>query len=425
MFSTARLCTFITTVLFSAGVQAVLAQEKRGDPETQTAARNQESSDNGKSGAKGYRDLHYTKLKEDQGRLDQGRQELVRQKRALDEQEARLNKLRLAGRTASGTLGGKNQVRLEFLPGGILRVRESTAEFGDRSWNGTWSFQQNRVSMAVGDSTLIGSLVGNQLSGFRARSDGRQDKWSVTLAGLDYSALDRKLLSESRARLAEAESEYELRKREYDSKRDRWEEEHASLSRRYVTAAAYAFEDGGGYDKTWKGHGVPEDVVFDGSKILEKAKSEGGTYCSGFTFAVAMDAAQDLDLLEGKSKQEIRQFQREWYGTTSKSGEKQAVTAMENMGVGVEKRLADAQPGDYVMFWRNNDSGHSVVFLGWIEKDGERVGIRYRSSQGKTKGIGDSAEYFFDSKTKTGTVDRNRTYVGRLTRDLPELLLPY
>ena len=65
-------------------------------------------------------------------------------------------------------------------------------------------------------------------------------------------------------------------------------------------------------------------------------------------------------------------------------------------------------------------SGHSVVFLGWAEQDGKRVGLRYRSSQGSTKGVGDVTEYFTDAKDpdgKPGRVLRDRTYFGRLKLD--------
>ena len=57
---------------------------------------------------------------------------------------------------------------------------------------------------------------------------------------------------------------------------------------------ARAYRDGGGYDHTWKSTGVPEEIRFEGNRILAKGK---GTYCCGFTFAVAMDAASKRNLL--------------------------------------------------------------------------------------------------------------------------------
>ena len=32
------------------------------------------------------------------------------------------------------------------------------------------------------------------------------------------------------------------------------------------------------------------------------------------------------------------------------------------------------RPGDFLQFWRTNKSGHSVVFLEWVEEDGRRLG---------------------------------------------------
>ena len=60
-----------------------------------------------------------------------------------------------------------------------------------------------------------------------------------------------------------------------------------------VVEIAHAIKDGGGYE--WKGTGVPEDIRFNGERILAKGQS---TYCSGFTFAVVMRAASERGLCE-------------------------------------------------------------------------------------------------------------------------------
>jgi hypothetical protein len=69
-----------------------------------------------------------------------------------------------------------------------------------------------------------------------------------------------------------------------------------------------------------------------------------------------------------------------------------------------------------MQLWRTTKSGHSVIFLSWIEKDGKRIGFNYRSSQGSTAGIGDAAEYFSDSGVEGGKVLRDRIYFGRFER---------
>ena len=174
---------------------------------------------------------------------------------------------------------------------------------------------------------------------------------------------------------------------------------------------ARAYEDGGGYDNSWKGTGVPEEVRFKNERILAKGK---GTYCCGFTFAVAMDVARERGLLADKRPEEIRAFQKQWYGATEESREIQCAMAVEQLQIGKRIEPDDARPGDFLQFWRTNKSGHSVVFVEWVEKDGHRVGFKYRSSQGSTKGIGDRVEYFADADGEEGLVDRERMYFGRL-----------
>lgn len=182
-----------------------------------------------------------------------------------------------------------------------------------------------------------------------------------------------------------------------------------------VVAVARSFPDGGGYDKKWQGHGVPRDVVFQGATILSRAKSSEGTYCCGFTFLVAMTVAEPRGLLEGKAVAQVRQFQQEWFGATSASRRKQCALAVTTLGIGREVPFAEAAAGDFVQLWRTDGSGHSVVFLGWVEEGGRRVGLRYRSSQGSTNGIGDCVEYFAGAEGRQGRVDSSDGYAARLS----------
>jgi len=183
-----------------------------------------------------------------------------------------------------------------------------------------------------------------------------------------------------------------------------------------VLAAARSFPDGGGYDGGSGGHGVPEDVVHKGTVILSKAKSRRGSYCCGFTFAVVMKAAAWKGLLADKTVAQVRRFQQEWYGATKASRERQCAMAVVNLGIGREVKLKDARPGDCMILCRANSSGHSVVFLGWVWKARRRVGIRYRSSQPYTKGIGDLTEYFAGLDGRTQGIDPKRTHVARLSK---------
>ena len=186
---------------------------------------------------------------------------------------------------------------------------------------------------------------------------------------------------------------------------------HGVAASEDVLEIAYAYRDGGGYDSAWKGTGVPEDVKFQKTLIL---KEGNGSYCCGYTLAVVMKAAERRGLLEGKSPQQLRKFQKQWYGATEESRETLCALAVETLGIGKAIQPDEARPGDFLQFWRANGSGHSVVFLKWITHSGKRVGFRYRSSQGSTNGIGDRTEFFAGTPGENGAVVPERMYFCRL-----------
>lgn len=179
-----------------------------------------------------------------------------------------------------------------------------------------------------------------------------------------------------------------------------------------VLAAAYALPNGGGYGGR-SDTGVPADVAYGGKTVLARSR-KGDTYCCGFTFAVAMRVAAERGLMSGHSFEEVKRFQREWYGAVKESGDRLVTVAVKNLGIGREVDRHDARPGDFVQFWRTNDSGHSVVFLEWVVRDGQAVGIRYRSSQPQTMGVGDHVEFFAGTTMPDAWVDAKRIYVARL-----------
>lgn len=163
----------------------------------------------------------------------------------------------------------------------------------------------------------------------------------------------------------------------------------------------------------WKGTGVPDEIIHNDHTIL--SKSTIGTYCCGYTFYVAFMVATREGLLADKSVDQIRQMQREWYGNmplNSEGWEQQCAVALRNVGIGQVVSPAEAKSGDFVQFWRDK-GGHSVIFLEWILDRGRRIGIRYRSSQGSTNGIGDRKEFFLGNG---GFVNPNRIYVGRMMK---------
>jgi hypothetical protein len=181
-----------------------------------------------------------------------------------------------------------------------------------------------------------------------------------------------------------------------------------------VLNVSQAYPDGGEYNGAWTGSGTPEQIDHQGQRIL--AAGTGGTYCSGFTFATVMKTAREAGLLEGKSVEQVRRFQKEWYGAVQEPEmrEKQCALAVGNLGIGRQVSPEEAEPGDFAQFWRAR-SGHSVVFLGWVyDPNGNRAGLKYRSSQGSTGGIGNKIEFFRDSAAGEGHVDPERIYFARL-----------
>lgn len=183
---------------------------------------------------------------------------------------------------------------------------------------------------------------------------------------------------------------------------------------REVLEVALAFPRGGGYDKTWGGTGVPEEIRHADERIL--AAGTNGTYCCGFTFAVAMRVLARRDALQEKSAADVRAFQKTWYGATGAAAEKQCASAVAQLGVGREVARAKAAPGDFMQLWRATEkpSGHSVLFVSWIDLGDGPAGVVYLSSQASTDGIGLAVEWFADSGFSGGRVDRERVYFARL-----------
>ena len=176
-------------------------------------------------------------------------------------------------------------------------------------------------------------------------------------------------------------------------------------------AKAYPAE--GGY--VWSSTGCPEALVRGTDTLLRKSKA--GTYCSGFTFTVFFKVMNECGAFDSLSLSELKRIQQEWYGITAASAEQQCVYVMEKWNLGSHIEKEHARPGDFVQFWRNNNSGHSAVFLDWSrDSEGNIVGIKYRSSQRSTNGIGERTEPIgADSRS----LNPKRVYLGRIGAGFP------
>src|SRR5262245_50765509 len=81
-------------------------------------------------------------------------------------------------------------------------------------------------------------------------------------------------------------------------------------------------------------------------------------------------------------------------GTVRRRKATHCALAVEKLGIGKQIEFKNARRGDFLQLWRTTKSGHSVVFLEWVKVGGSPIGVKYRSSQPATKGIGDNIEYF-------------------------------
>jgi cell wall-associated NlpC family hydrolase len=152
---------------------------------------------------------------------------------------------------------------------------------------------------------------------------------------------------------------------------------------------AMAFPNEGGY--VWSSTGCPEALILRNDTLLKKSKA--GTYCSGFTFTVFYSVLMEKGWFDSLNLSSLRSIQQDWYGNTKEAAETQCLYVLEKWKWGKRVDLEEAKPGDFVQFWRNNNTGHSALFLGWNrDASGKIVGIRYRSSQKITNGIGEKVD---------------------------------
>ena len=165
----------------------------------------------------------------------------------------------------------------------------------------------------------------------------------------------------------------------------------------------------------WRGAwaGTTHDVIYRG-EVVAPADAEHRTYCCGVTFEVALGALTDAYAgpVPGLSALDVFRLRLGFCGDDrTYEPERLVVDALQGQGLGSTIAEDDARAGDFVQFWRRDGSGHSAVFMDWLYNDyGERIGLRYWSSQEPTGGVGYHAEHFIG---KHG-VDRNRLYLARL-----------
>jgi hypothetical protein len=175
-----------------------------------------------------------------------------------------------------------------------------------------------------------------------------------------------------------------------------------------ILQAANKFS-GGGYQ--WGGvSGVCIPLMYQ-EELIKNFNNGDKTHCSGFTLSIAFIIASNRGLFMNKDLIRIKAFASQWYSEGGING-KLCVDAIKNLGIGKEIPFSETRSGDFCQIWRTNGSGHTVIFINYIYEDSEIIGIKYRSSQKSTNGIGNRIEYFSDSGR--GIVDKRYTFFARL-----------
>lgn len=163
-------------------------------------------------------------------------------------------------------------------------------------------------------------------------------------------------------------------------------------------------------------YGTTRDIEYR-DQLVAEGDPDGRCYCVGLTWEVMMRAFESVDAstngdgtLNGMSVSELSEFRVDWF-VRDLYGDG-VVTAVENYGVGEQvTSWSDVQAGDFVQFWRNSGSGHSVIFIDWErDGDGDIEGFQYWSTQSSTDGIDYNAEYFGSSGS---SVDASHFFVAR------------
>jgi hypothetical protein len=169
-------------------------------------------------------------------------------------------------------------------------------------------------------------------------------------------------------------------------------------------------------------NGVTQDLWYRGM-VVAKAYPDGSrcSYCCGFTFEVFMRAMKlrniqnglEPDDFNGMTFNDLFNALQLWYIEGKGDSEARAITCY-GLGTTVTN-FEDARPGDFVSYSTTPSGGHSVIFLGWLRDETNKiVGFKYFSSNLSGNGAG-YAQTHFSNSTKNGHgVLRNYVNIGHV-----------
>ncbi len=178
---------------------------------------------------------------------------------------------------------------------------------------------------------------------------------------------------------------------------------NAAVLRAIDNVQAHAL-DGGGYfvgkDSIPTESPVCYDLQLFGQPLIKAPRHT--SYCSGATYTAFIEAlnlllpdggeqlspkryeALRMQELDGGRREDLVKFWGYW--NADGFGSQYALVQYSSMGK--EIRPVQLRPGDFVNISWKKGLGHSVIFLGWILKDGDKKMV-YWSSQRATNGYAD------------------------------------
>jgi hypothetical protein len=191
----------------------------------------------------------------------------------------------------------------------------------------------------------------------------------------------------------------------------------------YVLKIVDAYPVDGSYPYRWEKNeydiynGVTQDLLYQ-EQTVAKAHPNGSrcSNCCGLTFEIFFRAMQfrnkqkglDINDFNGMTYDDLYNFMLIWFIVGKGDSPQKAI---EYYGLG--QAITDwkqAKAGDFCDISRDNNTGHSIIFIRWLyNPEGKIIGLDYFSSQ--NKGIGFQTELFSDSG---GKILRDQVHLARV-----------
>lgn len=158
--------------------------------------------------------------------------------------------------------------------------------------------------------------------------------------------------------------------------------------------------------------------------VVAKAYPDGSrcSYCCGYTFEVFLRAMKlrnvqkglDPDEFNGMTFGDVFNMLQLWYIEGKGDSEQRAITSY-GLGKAITN-LEDAKPGDFLSYSTTPAGGHSVIFMGWMRDEQNKiVGMKYFSSNlSGTHGVGWGSAHFSDSTQNGHGILRNSLHIARV-----------